>query len=74
MGGMSGRPCVVCVPLFYLLVALVGQSWSPVAPGCFPVRLRFLRECFLATSEADRGADPVNEETLAVVVFWQYHL
>ena len=36
MGGKSGRLCLVCVSLLCLLVALVGRSWSPVAPGCFP--------------------------------------
>ena len=31
-GGMSGRLCLVCVSLLCLLVALVGRSWSSVAP------------------------------------------
>ena len=51
-GGMSGWLCLVCVFLLCLLVALVGRSWSPVAPGCFPGRRWFLRVCFSVSSEA----------------------
>ena len=59
MGGMSGQPCQACVSFLCLLVALVGRSWCPVAPGCCPGRLRFFRECFSVTSEVElKGQRP----------------
>ena len=65
-GGMSGWLCLVSVSLLCLLVALVGRFWSAVAPGCFPGRLLFLRECFFVTFEADRSADSINEHSCQV--------
>ena len=57
---MSGRPCLVRVPLLCLLVALVGRSRCPVAPGFSPGLPCFFFSCDVCSGSALQGRRPQN--------------
>ena len=60
---MSGRPCLVRVPLLCLLVALVGRFRCPVAPGFSP-GLPWFVSCDMCSGSALQGRRHQNRKVL----------